>query len=64
MKFSPSVRQASLAAALFIILSSGPAYKLTSMVLPTESFGTPTRLGLVLHAIVCFALFFLLAKRV
>lgn len=64
MKFSPTTRQAILAAALFIILSSGPAYKLTNMLIPTESYGTPTRLGLVVHALACFALFFVLSKHI
>lgn len=64
MKLSPVVRQSILASALFIILSSGPAYKLTSTLLPTEAFGTPTRLGLVLHAAVCFVLFMFLSKHI
>lgn len=64
MKISPSMRQAILAASLFIILSSGPSYKLTNMLLPTESYGTPTRLGLVVHAVACFALFLVLSKHI
>lgn len=53
-----------LAVALFIILSSSTAYKLTSAVgLPTQKYGAPTRLGLILHAIVFYILFTVLEQH-
>lgn len=54
-------QSALLATALFIILSSSTAYTLTSATgLPTQKYGAPTRLGLILHAIVFYILFVLL----
>jgi len=54
-----------LAVALFIIFSSSTSYKLTSSLgLPTQKFGTPTRLGLILHALVFGVLFALLQNKV
>lgn len=53
-----------LAVALFIILSSSTSYKLTSAIgLPTQKYGVPTRLGLILHAIVFYILFSVLEPR-
>lgn len=47
-----------LATALFVILSSSTSYKLTSAVgLPTQKYGSPTRLGLLIHAAVFWVLF-------
>lgn len=36
--------------ALFVILSSSPVYRLTNSVLPTQRYGAPTSLGLLVHA--------------
>lgn len=54
-----------LAVALFVILSSSTAYRLTNATgLPTQKYGAPTRLGLILHSIVFFVLFTLLDRHV
>jgi hypothetical protein len=53
-----------LAVALFVILSSSTAYRLTNATgLPTQKYGAPTRLGLILHSIVFFVLFTLLDRH-
>lgn len=54
-----------LAAVLFIILSSKPVYSITNTLIPgveTQKYGAPTRLGLVMHAIV-FSILFVLVRR-
>jgi len=54
-----------LAIALFIIISSKPVYALTNSLLPnieTQRYGAPTRVGLVIHAVV-FALTFTWLKK-
>lgn len=54
-----------LAVALFIILSSSTAYRLTNATgLPTQKYGVPTRLGLILHSIVFYVLFMLLEPHI
>jgi len=54
-----------LATALFVILSSTTSYKITSSLgLPTQKYGTPTRLGLALHALVFYVLFMLFDRHV
>jgi len=60
-KFQASI----LAIALFIIISSKPVYTLTNSLLPnieTQRYGAPTRVGLVIHAVV-FALTFTWLKK-
>lgn len=57
--------QALLATALFVIFSSSTSYKLTSgLGLPTQKYGSPTRLGLLIHAAVFWLAFVLLQDRV
>jgi hypothetical protein len=54
-----------LAIALFIIISSKPLYTLTNSLLPnieTQRYGAPTRVGLIIHAVV-FALTFTWLKK-
>lgn len=54
-----------LAIALFIIISSKPVYALTNSLLPnieTQRYGAPTRVGLIIHAVV-FALAFTQLKK-
>ena len=54
-----------LAIALFIIISSKPVYTLTNSLLPnleTMRHGAPTRVGLIVHAVV-FALTFTWLKK-
>ena len=55
---------AILGASLFVILSSSVAYKLTSVLAPTARYGCPTRLGLILHALVFGILFALLEPHI
>jgi len=55
-----------LAIALFIITSSKPVYALTNSLLPnveTQRYGAPTRIGLIIHAVV-FALAFTWLKKI
>lgn len=53
-----------LGGSLFVILSSSLAYQLTNRILPTQRYGCPTRLGLVVHAIAFVLLFTVLQTRV
>lgn len=55
---------ALLGGSLFVILSSSVAYTLTDTILPTQKYGCPTRLGLLVHAIAFIGLFMLLQKHV
>lgn len=57
-------RLSILAAALFVIFSSSVSYNLTSLVLPTQEFGSPTRLGLIVHGSAVFLTFMLLAPHI
>jgi uncharacterized membrane protein (DUF485 family) len=61
--FPTKIQAPLFAALLFIVISSGRTYKLTNdfLTMPilkkkTVSAGVPTALGIVLHAIVFFAL--------
>lgn len=60
MAMSMSTQLAMFAALLFIIVSSQPVYKLTNAVFKpiklrlADSAGNPTRLGLIVHALVFF----------
>jgi len=54
-----------VAALLFIVLSSKPVYAITNSVVPgieTQKYGAPTRVGLVLHAVVFSILFYTLRR--
>lgn len=68
MSHSITMNHAHLAAiagaALFVILSSSLAYRLTSIVAPTQRYGCPTRLGLILHAFVFAILFALIEPHI
>jgi len=55
--------------AIFLIVSAKPVYAITSTItdkigLPTIQYGSPTRFGLLLHAIVLAALYAWVANRV
>jgi len=66
---SMAVPAALFAALLFIIVSSQPAYQLTGGIADRivrkrlcDTAGNPTRLGLVVHALVFFAIFYAYAR--
>jgi len=55
--------------ALFLIVSAKPVYNITSAVfskvgLPTIQYGVPTRVGLVLHAVVLAVLYGWIANKI
>ena len=55
--------------AIFLIVSAKPVYAITSAItekigLPTIQYGSPTRFGLILHAIVLAVLYAYIAKRI
>lgn len=59
------IQSSILAIALFIIIGSKPVYALTNSLLPhveTQRYGSPTRIGLIIHAVV-FALAFTWLKK-
>lgn len=64
-----AVPAALFAALLFIIISSPPAYQLTGGVVDRllrkrlcDAAGNPTRLGMVVHALVFFGIFYAYAR--
>jgi len=55
--------------AIFLIVSAKPVYAITSAItekvgLPTTQYGSPTRFGLLLHAIVLAVLYAWISKMI
>jgi hypothetical protein len=70
MASANSTQIALFVALLFIIISSQPVYKITNAVFSkvglrlADAAGNPTRAGLVVHALVMFAIVYTYATKV
>jgi hypothetical protein len=56
--------RAAIPTALFLILSSTPAYHLTNRILPfpTQLYGAPTQAGMMVHAAIFFLALWMLTS--